>query len=261
MTANFFGKTGELHSLEAIAAGASPIHRLHPASKILTTFFFIATVVSCGSGEFSRLVPFLALPAAAMAAAAIPYPFMLKRFALALPFCLSFVLADAIFGSEPVFPRLAAGLISILLRAWLCVSAALILAATTPMGELCGQLRRFRVPETLVLTFEMTYRYLGTLADEARGLYAAYILRNGGEKGVRMRHMGHFAGGLLLRSFDRANRIHGAMVCRGFSLTAHTQRKQPMRGYDVIYVFAVCGLCLILRLYSIGPAPAAPGLL
>lgn len=76
-------------------------------------------------------------------------------------------------------------LFTIVFRTLLCVSAVLILVAVTPFRELTEGLRRLRLPAVFISLFEMTYRYLGTLAGEALSMYTAYSLRGGGKKGWR----------------------------------------------------------------------------
>ena len=72
------------------------------------------------------------------------------------------------------------------------------------------------VPGMLVMLFEMIYRYMGTLADEAATMVMAYRMRGNGKQWPDLRHFGPFVGQLLLRSADRAERVYHAMQCRGY---------------------------------------------
>ena len=193
-----------------------------------------------------------------MALAEIPYPIMLRRFALALPFCLFAGIANVIFDTKTAF--FAGGipisygmlsLLAILFRAYLCVMAVLILVAVTPFTQLTTQLRRMRVPEILVTLFEITYRYLGTLLDEASSMYTAYQLRSAGKKGLEMRHMGSFTGQLLLRSFDRAERVYNAMKCRGYALHSFQGGRRNLSTPDFVFLSLVCGPALFFRLVDV----------
>ena len=78
----------------------------------------------------------------------------------------------------------------------------------------------------------------------------AYRLRSNGEKGIRMKDMGSFLGQLLLRSFDRAERVYTAMACRGFS-GRYSEQKKPMALRDWLLLAAACGAVWLLRRYDL----------
>jgi cobalt/nickel transport system permease protein len=147
---------------------------------------------------------------------------MLKRVAIALPFILFAGISNLFFDRGTLLVILgvpvSAGLVSIFVlitKAILCVGAAMILMATTPSRELFSQLRSWKVPEVLVTTVQLCLRYLMLLLAEARQMALAYHLRGCRQKGVELRHTGSFFGQLLLRSFDRAERVYRAMALRG----------------------------------------------
>lgn len=177
----------------------------------------------------------------------------------------------------------ALSLATILLKTYLCVMAALILVATMPFTELTAQLRRLHVPMVFVMVFETTFRYVGVFFEEVHSMQVAYRLRScgggrrrsGGERrlgggrlggglradsgcsdgGLRsggagrleMRHMGSFVGQIFLRGFDRAERIHAAMRCRGYSLRRVPPARRRFRLWDAAAVCAVCVPAVVLR--------------
>jgi cobalt/nickel transport system permease protein len=81
-------------------------------------------------------------------------------------------------------------------------------------------------------------------------MYIAYALRGGNRKGIEMRHMGAFLGQLLIRGFDRAERIYRAMKCRGYASATARGGKRALTAGDIICVAAVFPPCLLLRLMS-----------
>lgn len=253
-TSNFASKVRGIYSIESLSSGDTCIHRLHPATKIVSTLAFLFAVISFDRYEFARLIPYLFYPVVVMALAEIPYPIMLGRFALALPFCFFAGIANVAFDTKTAFlfigTPISYGVLSflaILFRAYLCVMAVLILVAVTPFTQLTGQLRRMRVPEILVTLFEVTYRYLGTLMGEASSMYTAYTLRTPGRKGLKMDHMGSFVGQLLIRSIDRAERVYNAMKCRGYAIRGIRCETRALSTSDWTYLVAVCGACLFFR--------------
>ncbi|MCL1861248.1 MAG: cobalt ECF transporter T component CbiQ [Proteobacteria bacterium] len=247
----------ELRALENLSTGRTVIHRLHPFVKLVSAFVLIVFVASFGRYDFVRLVPYLFYPFVMMALAELPYKLFLSRVLIALPFCLFAGLSNVIFDRATALSigdvAISYGVLSlmtILLKMYLCVMAALLLVATTPFPELTVQLRRFHVPMVFVMVFEMTFRYIGVLLEEVHAMITAYKLRSGTKKTIDMRHMGSFLGQLLLRGFDRAERVHRAMRCRGYSLRHIPPAPRQLRHSDVLALTAVCLPALLLRFLS-----------
>jgi len=248
----------ELRALENLSAGKTIIHRLHPLVKIISSFVFIVIVASFGRYDFVRLTPYLFYPFIMMALAGLPYRVLLLRIAVALPFCLFAGISNLIFERETALVISGAvisyGVISfatILLKMYLCVMAALLLVATTPFSELTAQLRRMRVPMLFVMVFETTFRYISVLLEEVYSMVVAYKLRSGTKKALDMKHMGTFTGQLVLRGFDRAERVHMAMRCRGYSLSNVPHSPKRLNVSDVIMLFLVCLPAVLLRFIEI----------
>lgn len=234
------------------------MHRRHPAVKLLATFAFIVIVVSFDRTELGRLIPFVFYPVILMAVSETPWPLVLRRVVLALPFALLAGISNILFDREIALSiagiAVSTGVVSffsILFRTFLCVTAVLILVAVTPFSQLTGQLRRMHVPDIFVTLFEMIYRYIGVLLEEASSMYTAYMLRSTEHKGLQMRHMGSFVGQLLIRSFDRAERIYGAMKCRGYPGGGLQKGAAPLVPADYAFLTAATVPFLLLRIFDI----------
>ena len=101
---------------------------------------------------------------------------------------------------------------AVLLMVWaLCGSMSAI--------TLGHALRRLRVPASLTNLLMFTVRYLDVLAAEYARLRRAMAARAFRPRTDRhtWRTFGWLVGMLLVRSFERAERIDGAMKCRGFT--------------------------------------------
>jgi len=252
-------KISAIYSLEQLSAGNTVVHRLHPMSKLIVTFVFIATVISFGRHDFGRLVPFIFYPTILMALSETPYTMLLKRVLIAIPFCLFIGISNLILEQDTAFKigtiDVSFGVLSfsvILYRVYLCVMAVLLLVAVTPFIELTAQLRRLKIPNIFTLMFEMTYRYIGVLLAEAVSMRMAYVLRGAKAKGVDIRHAGSFIGCLLLRSFARAERIYSAMKCRGYMIKNTTLARKKFCITDITYCALICVLCLLFRFVDVG---------
>ncbi len=257
-TADIRSKIQEIYSLEQLSGKNTVIHQLHPGAKILTTLIYIVTVVSFDRYTFGRLVPYLFYPFIIMALAEIPWNMVAKRVLLALPFVVLAGVSNIIFDTAPAITlgrlTVSQGVLScfaIVFRTFLCVTAVLILVAVTPFAHISGQLRRIHIPEIFILLFEMTYRYIGTLLEETSSMYMAYQLRHTHQKGLEMKHMGSFVGQLLLRSFDRAERIYAAMKCRGYGNSEREHSIPHWSSGDYAFVLIVCLPCILFRAFNI----------
>ncbi|MDR0517532.1 MAG: cobalt ECF transporter T component CbiQ [Fibromonadaceae bacterium] len=234
----------ELNALEQLSGGDTCIHKLHPMAKLLATAFFVITVISFDRYDAQCLVPYIFYPTILMALSETPYSMLLKRFMIAFPFCFFAGISNVIFVPAPY------GVISfftIMFRTYLCVMAVLLLVAATPFFEIANSMRTLKIPNIFIVTLEMTYRYVCVLLEEAHSMYIAYSLRNTGSKGIKIKDMGSFAGMLLLRSFDRADRIYNAMKCRGYALHALPQNRKNFMLKDFIFFASVCLFCIWFR--------------
>ncbi len=256
--ADIRSKVYEIYSLEQLSSGVSGVHAIHPLVKMLSTVVYILCIVSFDRYALPRLVPYIFYPVIIMACADIPYGMIGRRTLIALPFCLFAGISNLIFDKMPILSLgnivISYGMVSfltILFRTILCVSAVLILVAITPFAELTGELRRLRVPDMIVSLFEMIYRYIGTLLSEASSMFTAYQLRSRNKKGLEMKHMGSFVGQLLIRSFDRAERIYHAMKCRGYPGLKLTFAKRRFTVPDICFFVFVCGSSILFRVVDV----------
>ena len=251
-------KTRELYALEQLADGETILHRLHPMAKLLGCIGYLVCLISLRSGSLGQMAAFCFYPVIVLALGEVPFGMVFRRCLIVLPFCLLMSLGNLLtqrhvllmLGPIPVTEGLISSL-GILIRAVLSVAAVLALIAVTPFPQLTGALGRLHVPGTLIALLEMTYRYVGVLMDEAGHMSDAYHLRAPNRRGLEMRHMGPFVGSLLLRSFDRAERLYGAMRCRGYGGQWHVGRGAPMHIRDACYLALVLGSSVLFRLTDV----------
>jgi cobalt/nickel transport system permease protein len=255
---NLYSAAVGIHKLEMLASRESPVHSLHPMAKIVTTAVFIVAVISFPFQNISGLVPFLFFPLILLPLSGTPVRVILGRLLPALPFAFMVGLGNIIvmrgaalhIGAFAVSGGMLS-FVSIMLKTTLAVTAALILTATTPFDELCRQLYILRLPPIFCLQFIMTFRYLSVLTEEAFSMSAAYALRSGKNRGITLRHMGILLGQLILRSFDRADRVYRAMKCRGFDGTFKTGVKRRFKPSDAAYTAIITAAALTLRFFNL----------
>ena len=244
----------ELGEMDALAAGSSPVHRLHPLAKLLATVGYIVAVVSFHKYDLSGVVVMALYPALAFQLSGIPLGTCFRK----LRFVLPLVMAVGLF--NPFFDRAAlltiggvavsGGVISMLtlmLKGVFCLTASFLLIATTPIDALCAALRMLRVPSMLVTLLLLTYRYVGVMTEEVSVMTDAYRLRAPGQKGVHHSAWGSFLGQLLLRSMDRAEELYSSMRLRGFRGEYHYAGVKPFSWKDAAWLMGCVAAFALLR--------------
>jgi len=239
--------------LDALAAGDSPLHRLDARAKVLVTLAFILAVMSVGRHAVAPLVAFIVYPISVLALARLPLAFMLHKLAFALPVALLVGLPNPLLDRQVLMHwgsvEISGGwlsLLSIVLRALLATAAALALVAVTGFPALCQALGRLGLPQPLVVQLLFLYRYLTLLAEEALRMTTARELRSAG-RALSMRQYGTLVGSLLLRTWDRAERIHLAMCARGFDGRLPGARASRFGAPEWMYVTGWCVVFVLLR--------------
>jgi cobalt/nickel transport system permease protein len=248
------GAVLDLKRLDLLATGNSAIHRLDARAKVLTTFFYIITVVSFDRYALTELAPFLFFPVITIALSNLPVIFIFKKILTILPFTLFVGLFNPFFDREIhlVFGPVAISggwisCISILVRSALTVGCAVILIASTGFMSVCHALDRLGTPRVFTVQLLFLYRYIFVLTEEAARTTRARELRSFGKKGMGIRSFGPLIGHLLIRTWSRAERIHMAMLARGFSGEFHTNQIKEFSGNEYFYVIGWTLVFIVLR--------------
>jgi len=248
----------DLGRLDRLAAQDSPVHRLDPRAKLVTTLVFLVCVVSLGKYEVSALLPFSVFPVALAARGGLPFGYLTRRVLTVAPFALAIGIFNPFLDRAPLFflgpVGVSGGWVSfgsILLRFVLTVAAAFVLIATTSFQGVCLALARLGVPRVMANQLLFLYRYLFVLVEEAMRLVRARALRSFDGRGMGLRVYGHMLGHLLLRSLSRAQRVHLAMCCRGFDGEIRLMRTLRFGAREAAFVLGWTAALVSLRLYNL----------
>jgi cobalt/nickel transport system permease protein len=251
--ANLGDRFRDLGTMDALGYRDSGLHRLDPRAKVLATAAFVMAVSSYGRYEVSALLPYTIFPVCLAVLGEVPWSYLLKRIALALPFVL-------VLGAfNPVLDRtvllnvgpmaISGGWVSFLsmaLKLVLTVASAVVLVAITSMDGVCQALERLGLPQVFVVQIGFLHRYIFVLSEEAGRMLRARELRANGHP-LSHREFAPLAGHLLLRTWERAQRIHQAMLARGFEGHFHVLRRPSFRVRDAVFLLGWCALFLVLR--------------
>lgn len=230
-----------MRHMDDLARRESIIHNMHPLVKLITTVIFIAVVMSFGRYEIGRLLPFFLYPVIVITISDLPKAPIFKRILIVEPFIIGIGILNPLFDSQTFIIGgmvLSKGWItfgSIFIKSLLTVAAALLLIATTGMDKLAGALRMLKVPRIFVLQLLLTYRYISVLSEEVGRMLRAYSLRAPEQKGIHRNAWASFSGQLLIRTFDRAQRVYHAMCTRGFTGEYNTGSVSKIKLRDYIY--------------------------
>lgn len=255
--ANIMNSLYNMRLLDDLALQETVIHRLHPLAKLLTTVSYLTVVVSFGKYEIAGLLPLLLYPVIAFTLAELPVKPILLRILLVSPFIIGIGILNPFFDDQVYslggweISRGWITFLSILLKSGLTVTAALLLIATTGMDRLAGALRMLKIPRIFVLQLLLTYRYISVLMEEVARTLRAYSLRAPEQKGIQRSAWGSLAGQLILRTFDRAQRIYEAMCLRGFAGEYHTGGFKEIRVWDLAYFGGWLLFFVAARMYNI----------
>lgn len=138
--------------------------------------------------------------------------------------------------------------LSVLCKGYMAALLLAMLTATTPLSELLWSLRELKAPHALNTILGMMYRYTNLLSEEYARMERARDCRTVQPLGKRrIAVYGHQFGTLILRSWDRADRVHAAMLSRGFTGTWPAMEQRRFRLADTAFLTATAALFLIPR--------------
>ncbi|MFG2815450.1 cobalt ECF transporter T component CbiQ [Streptomyces sp. NPDC048410] len=216
---------GAGHAHKLYRHGHSPVHRLPPHTKLAAVFAFVVVVVSTPREAMWAFGVYALLLGCVAYRARVPAGFLLKRLLIEVPFVAFAVLMPFVAEGERVHVLGLSLSVNGLWGAWnvlakgtLGVAASVLLAATTDLRELLLGLQRLKLPPLLVQIASFMIRYGDVITDEMRRMRIARESRGFEARGVR--HWGVLAksaGALFIRSYERGERVHLAMVSRGYA--------------------------------------------
>ena len=106
------------------------------------------------------------------------------------------------------------------------------------------------MPQLFTVQLLFLYRYIFVLTEESARASLARELRSCGSKGQGIQSFGSLVGHLLLRTWQRAERIHKAMLARGFTGEFHASRQTRFGTPEMRFVAAWSTLFIFLRLQN-----------
>jgi len=204
--------------------GDSVVHRLPAHVKLIALLTFILSVVALPRAAHVAQVAMLVVSLAVVASTGVPWRHVLTRLVVETPFVV-FALVLPFVATGPTrqlgpFTVSRAGVaasIVLLLTATTSCLMAIAFATTTSSRDLVRALQHLHVPDRLVQILAFMVRYLGVVGSQSQRMKVARESR-----GFAPRSLGGWpvlassAGALFIRSYERGERVHLAMMSRGY---------------------------------------------
>lgn len=233
----------------------SPLHKLDPRAKVLATLAAVVTISSAPSGSLTPFTWFYALIALLVGLSRVPPDWLLRRCLLASPFILMAAALPAfslwLEGArlQPSAASIAVRAAVIALKAYAAVILLALLVATTRFSHLLWALRALRAPEVLHVMAGLMHRYAYVLADEWRRTNMARDSRAGATLSGRRRLQifSQQIATIFLRGWDRATRIHWAMLSRGFTGAMPVLASFRFGLADWLFLLMLASACVSIR--------------
>jgi cobalt/nickel transport system permease protein len=205
--------------------GHSVVHRAPAHLKVLALLAFMLVVVATPRDAYLVFAGYAALLAVVIGFSRVPPTYILKRTVVEVPFLVFAVLLPfvatgpqvEVLGVSVSQHGLEAG-IALVIKGTLGVLASLTLAATTEPQDLLAGLERLRLPSQLVQIMAFMVRYVDVVTGEMQRMKVARESR--GFNARNPRHwpvLARSAGALFIRSYERGERVHLAMLSRGYT--------------------------------------------
>lgn len=244
----------EFQEMDELAERDSPVHRFSAPAKLAVTVLYILTVLSFGKYDLPGVLLMALYPYLLFPFSTLSFRMCLRKMRIVLPLVIAVGLFDPLL-NRTVWITIAGipvsygwlSFVSLALKGVLSVTAAFLLAATTRIEDLCGALRRIRIPSVMVTLILLTYRYIAVMTEEVSVMTDAYHLRAPRQKGIAREAWGSFTGQLILRSMDRAKELYASMLLRGYDGEFPQSQRTCLAAKDIAYMIFWITVFILLR--------------
>lgn len=205
----------------------SPVHGLAPEAKLVAALGLVVCVAITPREAVWAFVAYAVSIGILAAVSRVPPGFLAVRLSAVVPFVLFALFIPFIGSGERIDVWSLSlsvdglwGMWNILAKAVLGASVSIVLTATTEIPDIIRGMGRLKVPALFTSIAMFMVRYLELIAEELRRTRVAMISRGYDPRWLwQARPIASSAGALFVRSYERGERVHEAMLSRGFSGT------------------------------------------
>jgi cobalt/nickel transport system permease protein len=250
----------EYPHIDRYAEMDSPIHSLDHRMKLVAFIILIFSFVFLPRLNLALIALFASLMI--LVISGLPKKFVLHRvkwavlILLPLFFILPFTVEGrGIFGGG-YFTVSYEGIYLaslIMLRAIAAVTLVVIMLATASFDTTIKALYSLKVPSTIVQILMFTYRYIFVITDEFQRMWKA--IRSKGFRPSTGKYAlsitGNLIGMLLVKSYDRAERVYQAMIAKGYTGKPCTIVEFHMKAKDYLAGIIIISVAIMLHIYHL----------
>jgi cobalt/nickel transport system permease protein len=240
-------------------------HRLTPKTRILCAGLLVCATSLTPNGRWLTWAVYGLGVATIVLMSRVALPVLVRRVAVEFTF-ISLILLGTLFrdggavvwqwGWLRVSTEGLTTLGSVALKAGLSLVMLNVLTLTTSIPDLLQGLAALRVPPLLVAILAAMARYIVVLADEFHAMRRAAVSRNlmATRRWQRL-VVGNMIGALFIRTVDRGERIHRAMLSRGYSGLPPIATVPRGTRRDLSALIAIGGLIFIGQAIELAQRP------
>ncbi|MEW6059771.1 MAG: cobalt ECF transporter T component CbiQ [Actinomycetota bacterium] len=228
------------HTHPIYVHGHSRVHALPAQCKLVAQVAFVFAVVATPRHALWAFALYAVMLLMVIRLAELPFGFVAKRLVFEVPFLLFAVMLPFIGRGERVdvlglsLSREGLwGAWNIFAKATLGLGASVVVAATMTMPQFLRGFERLHMPKAFTSTLSFMIRYLDVIADDMRRMKVARQSRGYDPRWLwQARAVATSAGALFIRSYERGERVHLAMLSRGFTGSLPNADEAPASAAD-----------------------------
>ncbi|MDY6831835.1 MAG: cobalt ECF transporter T component CbiQ [Thermodesulfobacteriota bacterium] len=245
---------------EPFAAGTSFFHRMEPRIRIVCALVYSIAVAVCVS--FPPVVLALLFSVLMTGAARLNPGLLFRRIAVVNIFILFFWLVlPFTYDGDPLFrvaglavTRQGVAFAALLtLKSNAIILGLVALVATMSFVTMGHALGRLGLPDKLVNLLLMTYRYIFVIEAEYGRIVRAVKIRGFVPRTSlhAYKTYAYIVGMLFVKASERAERVYGAMQCRGFKGKFYTLSRLPFSRGSWVFAGVMGGMIVCIACLEI----------
>lgn len=236
----------------------TPLHQLAPEAKIVATLGAVVCIAVTSRYAVWAFAAYAVVAVCLIVVARIPSLFILARLTAIVPFVI-FALFIPFVGTGETTDVLGMDLSvdglwatwNILAKAVLGATMSIILTSTTEVAEIMRGLGVLRFPAVFTAIMMFMVRYLELIADELGRMRVAMTARGYDPRWLsQARPIASSAGALFVRSYERGERVHAAMLARGFTGVMPEMERPRATPWQWVVVTSFVGLFVAVALVA-----------
>ena len=138
---------------------------------------------------------------------------------------------------------------AILFKATAGVSMGIVLTAVTTNIEIIYGLQKLKLPSIIIAIMSFSIRYIDVFIDEFKRVRISMQSRGYIEKGIKtLLPIAYASGAMLIRGYERGERVYLSMVSRGFNGVIELQDREYNNSNYLVLLTLISIIVLIMDL-------------